>query len=219
MSSKSLDQEHRKWLLPIVVAFIVFITSQAVIIGLAVFQDNPLPSVSLSQPIVLEHSMESVREAIVIDSTLEAEVAISRLGLDVPIVWSTSIKEDVLQKDLEHGAVHYPGTPEPGNFGNAFVTAHSSDYPWKKGTYKQAFARLGKLAIGDDDILVIYKKDGIPVYQATFKVYQKEVVKYTDERMIKQADRTEMTLVTCWPVGTNWRRLMVKMELVSLEAI
>lgn len=89
----------------------------------------------------------------------------------------------------------------------------------EKGAYKQAFAKLGKLAVGDEDVVVIYKKDGVPVYRATFKVHQREVVKDTDERMIAQTDKKEITLATCWPIGTSWRRIMVKSELVSLDVL
>lgn len=150
---------------------------------------------------------------------IQAEVIIDRLGIAVPIVWSTSVLEADLQKDLELGAIRYLGTPNPGDRGNSFITAHSSGYAWQQGQYKKAFVNLGKLNIGDDDIIVVYKKNGVPVYKAWFKVTEKEVVKATDTRMIEQKETTEMTLVTCWPIGTNLRRLMVKTELIAREDI
>lgn len=196
-----------KWVLPLLVALTVFVLSQAI-------QDNPLPNIAASSVPALQPESISLRD-ITLDDTLEAELIIDRLGIAVPIVWSQSTKEADLQKDLEHGALRYPGTPEPGNIGNSFVTAHSSDYPWKSGIYKKAFSKLGKLEVGNDDIIVVYKKNGEFVRQIRFKVTEKAIVKATDMRMIEQKEKTEMTLVTCWPVGTNLLRLMVKTERID----
>jgi len=218
MDLGSFYQKYKKWFIPIIIALFVFFISQIIISSALFIQDNPLPDIALPNPAV-SPTVQNQPGEIIINDQLEAEVVIPRLLIKVPIVWSTSKNNTSLEKDLENGAIHYPDTPEPGNFGNSFITAHSSDYPWRAGTYKRAFAKLGQLNVNDTDIFVIYKKDGKPVYQAQFKVTEKEVVKDTDTRMIEQRAKTEMTLVTCWPIGTNWRRLMVKTELVSLNTL
>lgn len=186
-------QRYKYYILSLIIGVTAYIGSQLIFVPVSFPQYNTVP--------------------------LQADVVIKRLGITVPIVWSTSTKESDLQKDLELGAIRYPGTPNPGDSGNSFITAHSSGYPWQQGQYKTAFVNLGKLKVGDDDIVVVYTKDGLPVYRAKFTVMSKEVVKATDKRMIEQKDKTEMTLVTCWPIGTNLLRLMVKTELVSIETI
>lgn len=208
-------KKMKPWVLPTVVGIIVFIVVQGAIVASSVLNDNPLPTIA-SWTLGTLRAGTMMPSGSVIDDTLEAELTIQRLGIIVPIVWSTSTRETDLQQDLERGALRYPGTPEPGNIGNAFITAHSSDYPWKKGMYKKAFAKLGKLEVGDDDIIVTYKKDGVVVRELHFKVTMKKVVQATDTEMIEQRDAKEMTLVTCWPVGTNLLRLMVKTQLVEI---
>ena len=211
---KNFYTAHKNWVLPAVVAVAVFILAQIGMYSALLFNDNPLPS-GASWGVSMLKTSNTPETTGIADESLTAEVLIEKLGIDVPIVWSGSTKDADLEKDLEHGAIHYPGTPRPGEHGNSFVTAHSSDYPWKAGNYKQAFVKLGNLNMGDD-IVVVYKKDGAFVYRAQFKVVSKEVVSSTDIRMIEQGDATELTLATCWPIGTNWKRLMVKAELVSL---
>lgn len=202
---KEIYNKYKQWINPLAVGVGVFITSQLLLVA---FVDNPLPAVEQVEEVPASPS-----------SDLEARVHIDRLGIDVPIVWSGSTDKEALEADLQRGAIRYPGTVEPGNAGNAFITAHSSDYPWNPGEYKQAFADLGKLEQGDDDIYVTYYKDGEPVQRAQFRVAFKEIVRADDTRMIEQTEKPEMTLVTCWPIGTAWRRLMVKTELVEIQNI
>lgn len=204
----------KKWILPTVVGVVVFIVIQAAIYAGHIFNDNPLPMIA-SWNVGMLRAYTAMPSEIAVDNTLGAELIIERLGITVPIIWSESTKEADLQKDLEHGALRYPSTPEPGNIGNSFITAHSSDYPWKSGIYKKAFSKLGKLEVGNDDIIVVYKKNGESVRQIRFKVTDKAIVKATDMRMIEQKEKTEMTLVTCWPIGTNLLRLMVKTERID----
>jgi LPXTG-site transpeptidase (sortase) family protein len=218
MDLRLFIKNHKKWFIPTIIALFVFIFSQIIISSVLLIQDNPLPDIAPTNPVV-SPSIQAQPSDTIINDQLEAEVVIPHLSIGVPIVWSTSKNNTSLEKDLENGAIHYPDTPKPGNFGNSFITAHSSDYPWKAGAYKRAFAKLGELSVGDKDIFVVYKKNGKPIYQAQFKVTSKEVVKDTDARMIEQQAKTEMTLVTCWPIGTNWRRLMVKTELISINTI
>ena len=41
--------------------------------------------------------------------------------------------EKQIQEGLRNGVVHYPGTAKPDQFGNFFITGHSSYYPWDSG--------------------------------------------------------------------------------------
>lgn len=153
----------------------------------------------------------------VITPQLSAAVVIPRLNIRVPIVWSTSRQEADLQRDLEHGAIHYPGTALPGLVGNAFVSAHSSNFPWLPGDYKTAFASLGDLEEGERGIFIEYADSSTLVRRFEFQVAEIAIVHAEDERMFNQGDQPELTLVTCWPLGTSWRRLMVKGQLVEVQ--
>lgn len=138
---------------------------------------------------------------------------IPSLGLNVPIVIPPNdalLREDWgrlehdIQTALEDGTVHYPGTARPGQAGNFFVTGHSSYYPWTQGKYKSVFARLPALKTGDE-FWIYYGGD-----RHRYAIQEKKEVKPTDVHVLDQPlDRRIATLMTCVPVGTTLRRLIV----------
>lgn len=118
--------------------------------------------------------------------------------------------EQTFQKELKEGVIHYPGTADPGTVGNVFITGHSSYYPWDDGRYKTIFARLNELTVGDD-IVVYYDQK-----KYRYVVREKKEVKNNDVSVLEgDGQRKLLTLMTCSPVGTNFRRLVVTAELVE----
>jgi len=100
--------------------------------------------------------------------------------------------------------VHYPGTARPGQAGNFFVTGHSSYYPWAAGKYKTIFARLHQLNVGDE-YWVYYGGD-----KHRYTVIEKKEVSPSDISVLDQpTDLRLATLMTCTPVGTTLRRLII----------
>lgn len=119
------------------------------------------------------------------------------------------VEEDI-QEALEDGVVHYPGTARPGQAGNFFVTGHSSYYPWAAGEYKYIFARLHELEIGDE-YWVYYGGD-----KHRYIVTGKKEVKPSDVTVLDQPVNKRMgTLMTCTPVGTTLRRLILTAQEVD----
>ena len=149
----------------------------------------------------------------------ENRIIIPKLGINIPLItpsyksllnedW-TRVEEDI-QEALRMGVVHYPGTARPGQAGNFFVTGHSSYYPWAEGRYKTVFARLHNLSPGDE-YYVYYGGD-----QHRYVVRSKKEVKPTDVTVLDQPTTKRMgTLMTCTPVGTTLRRLVLLSEEVN----
>lgn len=140
---------------------------------------------------------------------------IPKLNKNIPIIESDPQKllnadwetlENTFQEDLKKGVLHYPGTAEPGQAGTAFITGHSSYYLWDSGRYKSVFARLNQLQTGDD-IIVYYDQQ-----KYHYKVREKKEVKKEDVSVLTQTDEHLLTLMTCAPLGTNLRRLIVVAE-------
>src|SRR5688572_26231373 len=75
---------------------------------------------------------------------------ISKLSLAVPIIYIDSTDENLIQRGLERGVVHLAGTARPGEVGNCYIMGHSSDYPNRPGSYKNVFAYLTIMKIGDE---------------------------------------------------------------------
>ncbi len=137
---------------------------------------------------------------------------IPKIGKNIPIVTTDPSKligadwktlEQAFQEDLKNGVIHYPGTADPGEMGNVFITGHSSYYLWDSGRYKDVFARLNQLETGDE--IVIYHDQ----QKYRYVVSEKREVRNEDVTVLEQGDEKILTLMTCSPVGTNFRRLVV----------
>ncbi|MAE68279.1 MAG: sortase [Candidatus Peribacteraceae bacterium] len=149
----------------------------------------------------------------------ENRIIIPRLGLNIPLVtpsYSSLLKEDWegveedIQTALTAGVVHYPGTARPGQAGNFFVTGHSSYYPWAEGNFKTVFARLHELNVGDE-YWVYYGGD-----KHRYLVSGKKEVKPSNVDVLDQPTNRRMaTLMTCTPVGTTLRRLILTAQEVD----
>ncbi len=144
---------------------------------------------------------------------------IPKLNLRAPIVTlptDSLIREDwkALETDIQHGleagVVHYPGTAEPGQAGNFFVTGHSSYFPWAAGDYKSIFARLGELNVGDE----FWVYHGGDKYR--YVIDSKKEIQPSDVTVLDQpVGKRIATLMTCTPVGTTLRRLIISAQEVD----
>jgi len=143
---------------------------------------------------------------------------IPALKINVPLIdppRTNLIKEDWgnLEKDiqasLQEGVIRYPGTALPGTGGNVFVTGHSSYYPWDPGRYKDIFAVLHHLNLGDR-VMVIY---GQKKYE--YQVTAKKTVLPSEVEILTQNIANQLTLMTCTPVGTNLKRLIITAQEIN----
>lgn len=121
-----------------------------------------------------------------------------------PIIWQIENTPDAVDQNLKNGVIQIKDSVLPGSKGNVFVTGHSSNYIWSAGNYKSVFALLNKLVPGDTVQLKYKNKDYI--YEITGKkvVGANEISVITDSQFEKQ-----LTLMSCWPVGTALKRLIV----------
>jgi len=136
--------------------------------------------------------------------TSESKLIVNKLKVDAPIVFIESRVEKDVQEGLRTGVVHYAGTAKPGEIGNIFITGHSSNYWWEMGNYNYVFSILDRLEIGDT--ATIYY-NGL-VWEYT--VYEKKIVAPTDVAVLNQTSTPTLTLTTCTPPGTSWKRLIVR---------
>lgn len=105
---------------------------------------------------------------------------------------------------LQKGVAHAKGTSLPEENGTIFLFAHSSDVPWRITKYNTAFLRLGELQFGDKVIVVKDRK--IYQYAVTNK---KEVWPSQIQYLAPQNKEKQLILMTCTPVGTSLKRLLV----------
>ncbi|MDP4008529.1 MAG: class E sortase [Candidatus Peregrinibacteria bacterium] len=140
-------------------------------------------------------------------------IMIPRIGKNIPlsevsdekVIYSDRLQdiEDSIQEALQDGVVRYPGTAKPGEQGNVFLTGHSSYYLTAPGDYKDVFALLHKVEL-NDEIVVYYNQR-----RFKYKVTEIKQVWPSQVDVLKQTDDYRLTLMTCTPIGTNLKRLIV----------
>ncbi len=120
-----------------------------------------------------------------------------------------NLKDLVVSTDntfLSKNLVNYLGTATPPNKGNAVVFGHSTlPQLYDEKDYKTVFTYLYKLVPGDE-IIVKVKNNTF-----RYKIENVIVVDPENTSVLEQSyDDSFLTLVTCTPPGTIWKRLIVK---------
>lgn len=126
-----------------------------------------------------------------------ARLVIPRIGLDEIVL------EGVNDDALNGGPGHYPGSPLPGETGNAVISAHRDRH----------FRRLGELAVGD----TIRTQSGSTT--AAWIIVAKRVIDKNTPALFPSSG-PRLTLTTCWPIrylGTAPERLILTAKPVKRE--
>lgn len=133
------------------------------------------------------------------------ELSIPKLGIQKAVVSTNDY-------DLSKHLVNYPGTPIPGKNGNAVVFGHSSlPQLFRPNDYTTIFATLYTLKMGDEFIVHI---DNLSY---SYKISSIRVVDPTNTSIFEQTrDKSYLTLVTCTPPGTTWKRLIIQATLQQI---
>lgn len=119
--------------------------------------------------------------------------------------------ENIYQKALTQGVAHAKGSALPDVIGNTFIFAHSSADWYLANRYNSVFYLLNKLEKGDD-IFLYYQKQ-----KYYYQVSEKKIIDSSEISYIKGQDNKNktLTLMTCWPPGTNFKRLIVIAKLIK----
>jgi LPXTG-site transpeptidase (sortase) family protein len=148
----------------------------------------------------------------------ENRIIIPKLAKNIPLIdvnhdsnASFTEMHEVFMEELKKGIVRYPGTAHPGEVGNAFIFGHSSNYPWVQSQYNDVFALMDTLATGDE-VIVFYNQK-----KFVYKITDRAIVKPGDMKTLNARDpkKKELSLMTCWPIGTTLERIILFAELVE----
>jgi LPXTG-site transpeptidase (sortase) family protein len=133
-------------------------------------------------------------------------IIIPKIGAVAPIVANVDPSDPkIYLPALKKGVAQAQGSALPGEEGNVYLFAHSTDAFYNVGTYNAVFFLIGKLQSGDE--VDIYYQDKLFKYT----VYDKRVVSADSIQyfgVILPGEKT-LTLQTCYPPGTTFERLVV----------
>lgn len=146
------------------------------------------------------------------------KILIPSLGLDVPIVEPKSMTADDFIKanfdvELNSGAVKYPTTPDPGTSGNSLIFWHTSQEFWKHNAYGTIFKWIPKLINGDT--IKIIREWNLYEYKVVDKFVVVPSQVNTQYMSYQNAGGSYITLMGCYPLGTDKKRIMVVAKLVN----
>jgi len=141
---------------------------------------------------------------------MDFSIVIPKIGAVAPVFRNVdSQNSDEFLSVLKKGVAHARGTSLPGQGGNVFLFAHSTDAFYNVNYYNAVFYLLGKLTAGDE--IKIYYEDK----EFTYKVREKKVVEADDVGYLGNLGGDTLTLQTCYPPGTTLKRLIVVADLVD----
>src|SRR6185437_15664234 len=119
--------------------------------------------------------------------------------------------EGVQLTDLAKGPGHYPGTPLPGQFGNAAIAGHRT-------THGAPFFNVGDLHVGDRIKITTYV--GTYTYEVWTEPFAVDPTQYSvvgpppsglgPLAVGKNEPKVELTLTTCNPKYSASQRLIIK---------
>ncbi|MBR2709599.1 class E sortase [Candidatus Saccharibacteria bacterium] len=155
--------------------------------------------------------IEAVDPTITKEVSADPRLIIPKLNVDVPVHFDIPLSE--VMSAMNNGVAHYriPGASAfPGEIGNTVITGHSAGDIYSSNPYKYIFSGLERLENGDL-IYVNYKS-----VRYTYRVIKKEIVLPTNvAALVVETDKPLLTLVTCTPLGTSEKRLLVTAEQIS----
>ncbi|WP_158412486.1 sortase [Ilumatobacter nonamiensis] len=124
--------------------------------------------------------------------------------LEIPRIGKTGdsalfVVPGVSRDDLKNGPGHFPGTPLPGQLGNASIAGHRT-------TYGEPFRNLDQLEEGDEVIVTVTTGQ-----RFVYDVVSQQVVEPDDLWVVstQTPDVALLTLTSCDPVGSAEFRLAI----------
>lgn len=131
---------------------------------------------------------------------------IPSLNLEVPIVKDVSPIDHILYSTaLRDGVALAQGSADlTATKGNSFIFGHSSNLKISSTKYDTVFASVPTLR--EDDIIRVSVAGTV----STYRVVLSKPVDVQDVQYMAPTENRTVTLLTCWPIGTDLRRWVVQ---------
>jgi len=136
---------------------------------------------------------------------------IKNYTISIPKFGINNADVEIGAEDLKKSLIHYPNSALPGELGNPVIFGHSTlPIFFNPKSYETIFSTLPEIQKND---IIIARVDGI---EYKYEVYNFYTVNPDEIDVLEQKyDKYDMSLITCVPPGTKWKRLIVKARLVE----
>ncbi|MCC2631784.1 MAG: sortase family protein [Patescibacteria group bacterium] len=131
---------------------------------------------------------------------------IPKLGIEAPIIRNVSLtNQSEYDSALHTGIGLGKGTADlESPQGNSFLFGHSSNVSLRPTIYDSIFANLPNMVEGDRFLISVGGR------QTEYVVERSHSIEATEVSYLASSDTRHVTLVTCWPIGTNLKRWVVQ---------
>jgi LPXTG-site transpeptidase (sortase) family protein len=153
-----------------------------------------------------------VEETVDVEENKDFKIEIPKIGAKADIIIDVSpIDKNQYLKVLENNNIAHSNLsalPGNGKGSTTYLFAHSTQQSIQTVRKNSVFYLLGELG-QNDKVLVNYRGQNIE-----YKVYMKKVISAKESEYLtySEVDKEVLILQTCWPIGTNWKRLLVFAE-------
>ena len=170
--------------------------------------DNPIGQVTKPKATTTTSTTISTLPALPqpLDSPADpnAKVPVVQIGsIEIPkLSMIQNLYEGVELTVLNVGPGHWPGTAEPGGYGNTVIAGH-------RVTHSKPFRNVDQLVVGDD----IFVSHNNKIFN--YKVSGTEIVYPKDIWIVDQTPGFRLTLFACHPPGSASQRIVIYADLVD----
>ena len=172
-----------------------------------VTRDNGIGSLVASGINSLTHDYTDARNWYPqVTSRISGKTKIDSYLISIPRLKIENAEVSTQDYDLDRHLIQYLGTSIPGEDGTAVIFGHSTlPSLFNPKNYKTIFANAHTLRVGDEFSTTVA---GV-TYQ--YKIFSITITSPEDTNILSQGyDRSYITLVTCTPPGTIWKRLVIR---------
>ena len=139
---------------------------------------------------------------------------VASYSLSIPKLGIDAAEVSTRDYNLDRHLIQYFGTAIPGESGTAVIFGHSTIPAWfDPKNYKTIFATLHTIKMGDEIDATV---NGV-TYK--YKIFSILITSPTDTNILTQSyDNSYITIVTCTPPGTIWKRLVIRAALQAPQS-
>lgn len=189
------------------------LSSVLIVIGFLSIMVGFVISVAIFYPVItveLNYQLDNLQGRLAVKREIQPldsqfGIVIPKIGANAKIIPNVDpYDENQYQEALTQGVAHARFTVFPGEGGNMFLFAHSSVNFLEAQKYNSIFYLLYKLEKGDE-IDLYYNGEKFKYLVTEKKTVGADEVKY----LSGDGSKKTVTLMTCWPPGTTYKRLLV----------
>jgi sortase A len=143
---------------------------------------------------------------------IQVSTSLSYYYLSIPKLHIENAVVSTVDTDLGSHLVNFPGTAVPPGKGNAAVFGHSTiPSLFDQHNYKTILAMAHTLVIGDKLLVTANNMT------YSYVIYNISIVDADDTSYLAQEnDNSYLTIITCTPPGTVWKRLIIRSKLEKI---